>query len=128
MAAPSPVSGRLSRTLSVRLELRTVFGSAKGTTIGPYRFDRRGSNTQARTHSCAECRRLHPAQRVVVGVIERFVELLHVEHGRLVVRPRTVTVDGDRHAIAARRGVGGEVRVLADRVRGMPSLGFERER
>src|SRR5690349_5900786 len=45
------------------------------------------------------------AQRVAVGVRERLGELVHLEHGGLVVRPAAVVVDGDRDVVAERRRV-----------------------
>src|SRR3954469_10807468 len=45
------------------------------------------------------------AQRVAVGVRERVGELVHLQHGLLVVGPAAIVVDGDGDVVAERRGV-----------------------
>src|SRR5581483_1347117 len=59
-------------------------------------------------------------ERVVVGVGEGRGELVHRQGGRLVVGPRPVRVDGDGDGVGERRGVLGQVRVLAYRVAWVP--------
>src|SRR5215212_3329573 len=68
------------------------------------------------------------AQGVAVGVGERLGELVHLQHGRLVIRPAAIVVDGDGDVVAQRGRVLREVLVLADRVVGLTRARRERER
>ena len=60
----------------------------------------------------------HSAQGVVVGVGKRLIELVHPEHGDLVVGPG-VGAHGDGHLVAQGAGVFGQVLVLSDAVLGV---------
>src|SRR5689334_14921578 len=66
------------------------------------------------------------AKGVAVGVRERIGELVHLQHGLLVVRPASVVVDRDGDVVAQRRRVLREVLVLADRVVRVAGPGRER--
>src|SRR4051794_33270617 len=68
------------------------------------------------------------AQDVAVGVRERLGELVHLQHGRLVVRPAAVVADGDGDVVAERRRVRRQVLVLADRVVGVARARRQGER